>query len=392
MSTRTPGAGLLGAGRLTATAVLAALSVCPASSDAGSAGPRTLGFTVTYLEPARSLSTALDCPSGFNVGPNIEATLARYPESERQRIRDNRLLLYRALMHRGPTGPNICLHPTAEPDPGYLIGQSTAQRGLDLQSGLPAGQACDHPRGTDPETRLWVDNQFNRVQACTQSLIERNSGAAEERADKQSAAIVSGTMTVLLEVRGVDDLKNDPDVELGIYSSADPVMLEKSGKALTDATFHVLADRKFQTVVHGHIENGVLTTDYTDISVLTDHSVSKLDGARHTLDWKLAQIRLKFQEDGSVVGILGGYADWEKVYERRTRGGTASLNNAMGSVSELQGNFTCSGYYNALRRAADAFPDPQTGQCTRISTVYDVRAVPAFIVHPHDSATKVAHN
>ncbi len=191
---------------------------------------------------------------------------------------------------------------------------------------------------------------------------------------------------------GVRDLKNDPDVTVGIYSSDDPVAVDNAGRIETDASFHPIADKKYQTVVHGRIVDGVLTTDFADLNLLVDHSLSKLDGSRHTLQWRLARLRLKLNPDGTVAGLLGGYADWEKLYERRTRGGTASLNNAMGFRQQNSRNTTCSGFYNALRRAADGFRDPKTGQCTRISTAYEVRGIPAFIIHEVPWASINARN
>jgi hypothetical protein len=377
-----------------ATGGLCAGMAAKANAMSEATGGRILGFAVTFFEPAKSLDTALDCPTGFNVGPDIEATLARYPEAERQNIRDNRLLLYRALMHRGPTGPNICLHPTAEPDPGFLIGQSPAQRGLNLMAdgGMSGALACDHPRGTDPDMGEPVDNQYTRVDACTQAKQAKVAATTAVSEAPQSAPIVQGEMSVLIEVMGVRDSTNDPDVTVGIYSSDDPVAVDKAGRIETDASFHPVADKKYQTIVHGRIVDGVLITDFADLNLLADHAVSKLDGSRHTLQWRSARLRLKLDPDGSLAGLLGGYADWEKLYERRTRGGTASLNNAMGSVGELQGNTTCSGFYNALRRAADGFRDPKTGQCTHISTAYHVRAIPAFIIHEVPSASISAQN
>jgi len=41
---------------------------------------------------------------------------------------------------------------------------------------------------------------------------------------------------------------------------------------------------------------------------------------------------------------------------------------------------TCEGAYYALYDQADAYPDPETGRCTAISTQYVIEAIPAFVV------------
>ncbi|MCH8073396.1 MAG: hypothetical protein IIA09_15765, partial [Proteobacteria bacterium] len=40
----------------------------------------------------------------------------------------------------------------------------------------------------------------------------------------------------------------------------------------------------------------------------------------------------------------------------------------------------------ALRRLADAYPDPETGANTAISTALDVKLTQVFIVHPPGEA------
>jgi len=45
------------------------------------------------------------------------------------------------------------------------------------------------------------------------------------------------------------------------------------------------------------------------------------------------------------------------------------------------------GIYYALKRMADAYPDPKTGENTAISGAYVVEAVPAFIIHSDKTAS-----
>ena len=36
--------------------------------------------------------------------------------------------------------------------------------------------------------------------------------------------------------------------------------------------------------------------------------------------------------------------------------------------------------YGALKRQADAYPDPATGECSAISTAFRMAAIPAFVI------------
>jgi hypothetical protein len=42
-----------------------------------------------------------------------------------------------------------------------------------------------------------------------------------------------------------------------------------------------------------------------------------------------------------------------------------------------------------MHRYADGFKDPKTGQCTAMSTAWQIAAIPAFVIHP-DEAKKTA--
>lgn len=341
----------------------------------------TLGFTVTTLASSLSLNTKLDCPNGFNQGPDVERLLARFPAEQRQAIRDNQNLMFRAMARRGPTGPNVCLHPMKDPDPvPFVMGASKVQRGLDLRASGVA--TCGDARMTSPEGQT-IDNQFSRVNACIESRQRSGGGPG---------GFSSGAMTVLIRVTGVDSLVDDPDVRVGIYSSGDPNPLSTDRKVLSNATFRVLDDKRYQTEVRGRIRGGVLETDFTDISLRRSPLASRIDGTHHTLSWRGAKLRAKINADGTLTGMIGGYRDIEKIYNWETRQGTVSGNNAMGYLFEKAGggSTTCRGFYLALRAAADGYRDPKTGQCGFISTNYDMTAVPAYVVMPRGVRQQVA--
>jgi hypothetical protein len=98
--------------------------------------------------------------------------------------------------------------------------------------------------------------------------------------------------------------------------------------------------------------------------------------------FKQAKIRFKFNPDGSIQGILGGYQPWLPIYTSFALGG---------SVNELNLSIDAPGIYYALKRLADAYPDPKTGQNTHISSSYWIEAVPAFVAHKGDTKTAMAN-
>ena len=44
--------------------------------------------------------------------------------------------------------------------------------------------------------------------------------------------------------------------------------------------------------------------------------------------------------------------------------------------------FVCAGLYHAIPRIADGHPDPETGECTSMSTALHFEAKPAFAIRP----------
>jgi hypothetical protein len=114
--------------------------------------------------------------------------------------------------------------------------------------------------------------------------------------------------------------------------------------------------------VRGHIKNGVVTTDPAK-------QITIEDGGSIRLTLYDARMRLAFQSDGTVKGILGGYQDWREIF------------NALGPNFHFeQGmNFQCPALYSAVKQAADGLRDPVSGEYHGISSTYDLEGVPAYI-------------
>ena len=80
----------------------------------------------------------------------------------------------------------------------------------------------------------------------------------------------------------------------------------------------------------------------------------------------------------SAEGIVAGYADVDTYYKQLIRNdSTHHLSN--GQISGIS-------LYKALRRLADAYPHPEEGHNTAISTALDVKMVQVFVVNPPEGA------
>ena len=128
-----------------------------------------------------------------------------------------------------------------------------------------------------------------------------------------------------------------------------------------------------RNVLHGRIENGVLTTDPQDIKLVQtwgQGGARDIRGNRAKYDLRRARLRLTFQGDGSLRGILGGYKPVFDVIQSPGIGGVGSA---------LVAGIDCAQYLQTLRKYADGIKDAGTGKCSGVSAALQLTAVPAFV-------------
>jgi hypothetical protein len=81
---------------------------------------------------------------------------------------------------------------------------------------------------------------------------------------------------------------------------------------------------------------------------------------------------LWFEADVTLKGTMAAYRPIDNIYTiGRCCSGTASV-----------ANNDCASEHKTLVEFADADPDPETGKCTAISSVSNLKGVPVFLVHP----------
>lgn len=270
---------------------------------------------------------------------------------------------------RAANGQDLCLHPEAgDPDPFYqtLQGNDIAAQGINLDG---ESGAEDFPGG--------VDNQFYRVVGCSRSY--QSSGQSNSFAIE----MLTGSWGIVIDLEGVDDIRNDEEVIVGIAANADPIQLSAAREPLAYATYAKDQDARFRAVTTGRIEEGVLTTQ--PVTVRFHSSVNSMVIERPLHD---ARLQATISDSGEMKGFLSGYTPVEDLYDfaygyregRALDGKLSPLRSQTANGAAMVLGHTCHGVYHALYEQADAYPDPQTGRNTAISTQYRFDAVPAFVV------------
>ncbi len=352
------------------------------------------GFVVSDIAFAFSNGTSEEtgaCPDGLSRG-SVEAYTAAHPQDAVQRP-DEADRAYALRMRQAasqlPDGTDICLNPAAaEADPGFreVTGTDTRALGFDLDGvtsranqAAPRG-ACAHTDFRGVGGQAGIDNQFFRTVGCVRAY--EPTGVFNDFGDE----MLGGNWGILIALRGVDDLRNDREVEVLLLRNADPLQLGPSREVLPFMTYAPMQEETPRAAVRGRIVNGVLTSDPFDFTF--DQSVSMYD-LRTKAVLRDARIQLTISDDGSAEGYLGGFMPVESLYANMfsftaaTGAGGAPPEERLAATVRNGGpfffGFTCNGIYDALLRNADGHPDPATGRCTSISIQYSIRAMPAFI-------------
>ena len=341
--------------------------VMAVSVDAAQDRRRTLGFVLTDFGPALDPGGADDCPNGPAQTPQqMYLATAGLTAQEKQRLlrpENGRELLQ--LATKGPNGVDLCRAPeTVTHLPLNIIEGKTAV-GLDLDGAPDGGVSqgtCAHDQFVSPDGKHGIDNQFYRAIGCVRFYGQG------DYARLVNSFMAGGEFTIVMELRGVDDLHNDRDVEVGIYNSSDPAFTDSNGHILPDSSLRVVVDAKYHNELRGRIVDGVLTTEPADIRLGFSQAAKPSE-----YYFRAARFRLELRKDGTIGGLMGAYRDVENIQAVFATHGAGAA-----AVTSLD----CPGLHAALVRVADGYRDSRTGRCTAVSVAHHVEGIPAFVVHP----------
>ncbi len=357
-------------------AALAALVVASLGGGVRAQEGSTRGFLVVDSRLAMHYGPfESDCPGGFErtVEENFLATLG--PEERERLLRPENAEEYAAAWQGGfidgPGGENVCQNPQAFLDdprhPPHRGVQSRVAYGLNLD-GTPDGRAtpltCEHPKFEGLDGEPAVDNQLYRAVGCYKS---RRGTAASEQA--------GGDLNpFLIEIRGLDDLRNDDHVEVGIYSLelADLILRTPAGEPLPGQSFRVSSNPHWRNEATGRLVDGELLVDDVDRLYLRYRLFTWGAFAdAYSQEFRRVRLRLRLGPEGGLTGLLGGYRPLMNIstvgYCCRATASTA--------------NMDCASEYKTFVLMADGDPDPRTGQCTTISAAHRLTGIPAFVIH-----------
>jgi hypothetical protein len=351
-------------------AAVACLFLIAASSQAAPLAKtgKTYGFIAWDFIYASYGGGEDTCPGGLNPSAQ-ELFLADQPPAERERLlkEENARELTSKIGVRGEL--NACRNPTEFKNYGLKTYIGKVHNGFNLDGAdsttakTAAPNTCAHENFVSPTGEHGIDNQMGRVVGCIRGY------APGFDFDKTTAAtLADGSYSVLIELRGVDDLRNDPDVDVGIYSGKPGVITDATGKILPFQSVAIHDDPHYHAETKGKIVDGVLTTEPVHVHLRVDLQVIH---SEH--DLKDARIKAELLPDGGLKGFMGGYYDLERRWEHFIHAGV---------ITSLIVAYNCPGVYAAMHELADGYPDPKTGKCTAISTAMRVQAIPAFIIHP----------
>ena len=306
-------------------------------------GADVMGFVFSGFSSVVPAHEVVACPGGFNLGP-VERQTAGLPPL-----------------------PDDCNDPQANEDPDFRVLAAPGMvDGIDLDGIVSTKESpaeCMHDDFVGPAGEPGFDLQVWRAVGCV-----RGFQAGEIATIVVDQAVRDGSMTILVEARGVDDWQEDDSVRVQVFASTDSPPVGGDGSVLPYGTLSAHEDGRYRSEVGaGFIEDGVLLAGPMDVRVRLNIQIVAGD-----LTFRDAWVRLELQPDGSAHGQIFGFQPVDEFYDIFGRQAGQAGASALG--------YTCSGLYAALSSQADGDFDADAGVCTSISVGYRFEAVPAFIV------------
>lgn len=333
-------------------------------------------YVVDWLEPAYyhdgpaddNLAPGKDCPGGTT--PHLDyldqlRTAFRTEDKDIEWFMDpeHRPELMRILRYRGPNYDDVWENPTLARDFHMPEVQGTTAYGFNLDGDDATGGF------TSPEGVKGVDNGYYKVGGCWVSY--RGEAYTSQRGVGINGYMRNGLYTIVIVLSGDEDPMNDHNATLGFYQSKDRIVKDALGAVAHDATFNIKPDPRTQSLVPVTITDGVIETKGpTEIRLRDEAWNSRMPDQ---LKLEKGRLRIAMDEDGGLLGYMGGYRDWKVLYRKQA---------VNGRDTEMLQGLDLPSFYYSLERNADYDPDPVTGKNRQISTAYRIRAVPAFVMDP----------
>ena len=333
-------------------------SVKTATGAAAPAGGR-IGYVLTERHWAifETEDGAAECPKGFNLGPR-EQYAEQFPDGVERTVAETRLLREGRQWH-----PTIVEQDSFE----FYAAQGDRVDGLNLD-----GAVDDNDYQSPDGERDGIDNQMNRVLGC---IAHYRTGGIIYHFENKFAQQYNDNRWII-ELTEVDDLENDNEVIVSVYRGMDDLLTDAGGEAfIAGATQRVDTRWGKDYIEHttGKIVDGVLTTEPIDTIQIPWSSTFDTSGFQV---FRGLRMQLNLSAD-SAEGLLGAYADVDAFNHQ--------LNTTWSTHHQSYGQLTSLSQYHAMRRFADGYPDPETGENTAISSAIEVKMTRVAVLHPEGS-------
>lgn len=333
----------------------------------GTIGDGTIGYVLTDLIWAtyQTPEAKVECPDGLNhYGPRQQFAVL-YPEDEKRTLLDTQLQFEVETWF-----------PKMSPEsfpygkfPFHTVGGDLSY-GLNLD-GKNGPNDFTHPDGTPG-----IDNQLFRATGC---LVGYRAPDGLQYIFLKQAIKQQTFSRLMVELTGVDDLADDPEVQVTLYRGRDRLLTDASGNNIMPGGTQRIDVRWGLPLIRqmeGRIVDGVLTTKPIAQMVIPWNSDTGVPTTQIIRDMRL---QLEVTPTGAK-GLIAGYADVETWYR--------SLITADATHHLSNGQISAPSVYKALYAMADAYPDPQTGENTAISAALDATFTQVYIRHPQGEEAK----
>jgi hypothetical protein len=362
MIRRSQGRGMVAVAGAAAAIMVGALAAAQPSAPKPSApkpsAPQRIGYVMTDEHWAlyETPGAKQECPKGFNLGPR-EQFKVLFPDNGKKRsVVDTQLAREAA----------VWFPSTAKESFEFLEAQGPIALGVNLDGKVGPSDF------TSPDGEKGIDNQLYRVIGCVRNYRREGELGIITTKWRQQESF----NRLVIELTGVDNLDNDDEVQVTLYRGIGDVMMNALGTEYLPGGTQRIDSRWGKRYIHtwrGSIKNGLLTTDAVDawipeMGAFSDTSQLFFHGMRFQL--KLTPTK--------AVGFVAGYADVDVWYY--------ALNTAWATHHQSYGQSSAPSIYRALRRLADGYPDPKTGQNQGISAALDVAFTQVYIDHQPSGA------
>jgi len=354
-----------------------ALTASPALS-----APWVRGFVVDNYEPAfyygghsGTEEPGSDCPKGtvpiLDYKKELKTSWRTQAEIDKLTLPvsaggEGEKVISPAMTHRGfRRDIDTYVNPFTAPDAGMQQVTGRIAEGFDLDGNANSGGF------TSPSGERGIDNAFYRAWGCIMSF--RGTPYHAYLSQRANDKMLDGLYTMVIRISGNSDPMNDDQATVEIAYSPDHVVKDPMGNVIRDVSFRVVKTAQYSRL-KARIRNGVLETEQADVRM---PAFSWGETNRGEVLYQKGRVRLLMGKDGGLSGLVGGYRDWRDVYNKDTFNVPSG-----GATRETYYHQNQISMYYALKRNADAMPDPKTGRNTAISAAFRFTAKPAFVVDP----------